>query len=209
MAYPLLYGPAKKSAARKRKESRAMRDERVSASAAERQDRVYGAFWQIWDEHSERLRRLSLRWLGNPADAEDALSATKLKVMAHFAREAPALDHPGAWLARLLYTACMDTYRSRGREDRWRERGGEPGELPFAEQIPASLPSPEQALLGREEGRRVVRLVRQLPPPWRQAFLARCVHSQSYSTIAHEAGATRENIRKRVQLARAYLRARL
>lgn len=144
---------------------------------------------------------------GNRADAEDALSAVKLKAMRYFSSRSEVILNERAWLSRLLYNVCMDLYRRRG-------HGEQAGlaELDQAlEEARQEKPerSPEQCLLERELYRQVEGLLRELPPNWRHAFLERFLREESYGEIARKAGTTEANIRKRVQLARAFLRERL
>jgi RNA polymerase sigma factor (sigma-70 family) len=165
-------------------------------------------FWRIWSSHHEYLFGLSLRWMrGNRADAEDALSAVKLKAVRHLEAPGPAILNERAWLSRLLYNVCMDLYRRRGR-----------GEPPVPAELDRSLEdvrkeaperSAEQRLLERELYRRIEGLLGELPPNWRHAFIERFLREESYGEIARKAGTTEANIRKRVQLARAFLRERL
>jgi RNA polymerase sigma factor (sigma-70 family) len=177
-------------------------------SAAPLGARSYEDFWTLWKSHGEILHRLSLRWLkGRDADAEDALSVTKLKAMSHFCSGTVTLVNGKAWLARLLYTTCMDIHRRRYREGE--ETIDLEDSLETVDDLAALFPSPEQRLLRREEGWHLVQLVDDLPQPWRQALVERCVHHKSYSTIAQGSGTTVANIRKRVQLARDFLRERL
>jgi RNA polymerase sigma factor (sigma-70 family) len=171
-------------------------------------DRSYEAFWLLWRSHGGFLHRLSLHWLqGRHADAEDALSIAKLKAMSHFGSGAETLINGKAWLARLLYTSCMDILRQRYREED--KAGYLENLIERADDLPALFPTPEQELLGREQGWRIAQLVDELPQPWRRALVERCIHRKPYSTIAHDSGTTGANIRKRVQLARAFLRERL
>ncbi|HEY6553565.1 MAG TPA: sigma-70 family RNA polymerase sigma factor [Vicinamibacteria bacterium] len=179
-----------------------------SATSVRLDVRSYGAFWALWRNHDEFLHRLSLRLLkGRHADAEDALSAAKLKAMSYFCSDAVAPVNARALLARLLYTTCMDIHRQRCREE---DKAGAAESLAESvDDLPALFPSPEQELLGREQRWHIARLVDELPRPWREALVERCVRRKSYSAIARESGTTGANIRKRVQLARAFLRERL
>lgn len=166
-------------------------------------------FWKTWKLHHEYLFGLCLRWTrGNRADAEDALSQAKMKALAaYFAKPEAKLDEK-AWLSRVLYTVCMDQHRRRSRRERL--NGGSLHEEAFQETVhPAGAPSPEELLLGRELHARLERLAAELPPSWHRALVERVVRERTYGDIAAEHGTTEANIRKRVQLARAYLRRRL
>jgi RNA polymerase sigma-70 factor (ECF subfamily) len=165
----------------------------------------YEVFWQVWLSHREHLLRLGLQWMrGNRADAEDVLSQTKIKAALRFGTSPLALRDPKAWLSRLLYNVCMDVYRRRAYME-------ETGNLALEEgagevHLAHPQPSPEKFLLDHEAFRAVRRGLDELPPEWRRALIERCIHCRSYQEIAEEAATTQANIRKRVQLARAFLR---
>jgi RNA polymerase sigma factor (sigma-70 family) len=165
-------------------------------------------FWQIWTVHHEYLFGLSLRLMrGNRADAEDALSVAKLKAMRYLGAHDPDLLNVRAWLSRLLYNVCMDLYRRRG-------NGEESGVADFDRMIEVAqaekpMRSPEHGLLERELYRQIESLLDELPPNWRNAFIERFLREESYEEIARRAGTTEANIRKRIQLARTFLRDRL
>jgi RNA polymerase sigma factor (sigma-70 family) len=143
---------------------------------------------------------------GHRADAEDALSTAKLKAAAHFYANPEGLKNQRAWLARLLYTCCMDLHRWRRREETKTSTLTEDLDILAAA---ADLSSPEKQMLDLELQVRLARLLDELPEPWRNAVLARCLAQQSYEEIARQAGTTPANVRKRVQLARALLKRRL
>lgn len=167
----------------------------------------YETFWGVWEAHRELLGRLSLHWMrGRPADAEDALSAVKLKAILHFRSRTPGILNERAWLIRLLYTTCIDSYRKRSREQGWTE--GLECVLESGEAVSGSL-SPEERILQRERLSRVSELLEELPGPWREAIVEHCLRRRSYAEIARESGMTQANVRKRVQLARDFLRRRL
>lgn len=161
-----------------------------------------GPFWHLWMAHFDALLRLSLRWMGGDrADAEDALSTAQLRALDKFGTFAASIEHPGAWLSRLLHNVCMDIHRRR------KQRETLAGTVPWDSladqaQSPGSLPSPEQRLLRRELRCEILRSIDALPPTWREAFLGRFLHRRSYGEIARRESASEANVRKRVQLAR-------
>ena len=163
------------------------------------------AFWPVWLSHREYLLRLGLQWMrGNQADAEDVLSQTKVKAALRFGASPLALRDPRAWLSRLLYNVCMDVHRRRAYME-------ETGSLTLEEDseqahLTREQPSPEKSFLDHEAVDAVRRGLDELPPQWRKALIERCIHCRSYQEIAEEAATTQANIRKRVQLARAFLR---
>ena len=164
-------------------------------------------FWNLWLTHCSFLQGLSLRWMrGCRADAEDALSITKLKAAAHFCAYPEGLQNHRAWLARLLYTSCMDLHRRRRREKTTTDNLYE--DVAIRSEAD-DRPSPEKQVLDLELRVRLARLLDELPEPWRNAVLKRGLAQKSYEEIARQAGTTPANVRKRVQLARALLKRRL
>jgi RNA polymerase sigma factor (sigma-70 family) len=174
----------------------------------ERDPESYEEFWKIWKLHASYLSGLCLRWTrGNSADAEDALSQAKTKALAAYLKGRETLLDERAWLGRVLYTVCMDQYRQKSR----REVLLAPGLQEALEGLPvrSSGPSPEDRLLRHELSGQLGRLAGELPSSWYSALVERVVHEKPYPDIAAAHGTTEVNIRKRVQLARAYLRRRL
>jgi RNA polymerase sigma factor (sigma-70 family) len=165
------------------------------------------SFWNLWLTHCSFLQGLSLRWMrGCQADAEDALSTAKLKAAVHFCAYSEDLQNHRAWLARLLYTSCMDLHRWRRRERTTTDNLLE--DVAMLSEADAR-PSPEKQVLDLELRARLARLLDELPEPWRNAVLERGLGQKSYEEIARQAGTTPANVRKRVQLARALLKRRL
>lgn len=71
-----------------------------------------GAFEELYSRHAPRLYNVSLRMLGNAADAEDAVQDTFLvahKRLDTFRGEAAL----GTWLYKLAVNQCLDRLRSR------------------------------------------------------------------------------------------------
>jgi RNA polymerase sigma factor (sigma-70 family) len=162
------------------------------------------AFWDTWENHHDYLFHLSLRWMrGNRADAEDALSSAQLKAAASFRCGPSGVRNEKAWLSRILHNACMDIYRGR--------RAATEVDFEDLEDLPdtnitARCTSPEEAVLKRELLHRFQEVLTMLPKHWRTAFIERCLLGSSYGDIAERAETTQANIRKRVQLARAFVR---
>jgi len=168
---------------------------------------AYEIFWNVWETHCALLFRLSLHWTqGRRADAEDALSVAKLKAFLRFGARSSDIINERAWLIRLLYTTCIDMYRKRSREQ---ARAEDLERVLDSGEVMSGALSPEQRILQNERSARVSELFEELPGPWREAMVERCLRRKSYGEIARESGTTPANVRKKVQLARAFLRRRL
>jgi RNA polymerase sigma factor (sigma-70 family) len=169
------------------------------------------AFWGVWNEHQDYLRRHSLRWMSNnTADAEDALSSAMLVAAAKYADYAPTIVNTRAWLLRLVHNVCMDHHRSRSRIDLFDELPAE--DVQDRDHLPnyqRPIAPPHQEALSDERLERVVEGLGQLTTTLSEPLLLRCLDEMSYREIAARLNCTEAAIRKRVQLARDRLRAHL
>ncbi|SMF09918.1 RNA polymerase sigma factor, sigma-70 family [Tistlia consotensis] len=177
-----------------------------------RTDGGNAAFWDVWLEHREHLRRQSLRLMsGNRADAEDALSAAMLKASQKFDDYADSIINERAWLTRLLHNACMDVYRGHKRQARWvpdAALGEEPAD-PLPQIAAENERSPEEIAVGRETLQQLEEQIRALPPNLRLPFVMRFLQNRSYEEIAGRLELTNCAVRKRIQLARERLRSKI
>jgi RNA polymerase sigma factor (sigma-70 family) len=165
---------------------------------------TFEEFWRLWRVHHEYLYGLSLRWMrGNHADAEDALSSAKLRAAHRYLTSPGTIQNERAWLSRILYNVCMDCYR------RWDTAGRGIGPVDGVAELDNGRPSAQDEMLAREMYVRLSQLLDELPQPWRTALVERFFLDRSYKEIAARARTTEANIRKRVQLARRFLRGRL
>lgn len=160
----------------------------------------------FWQQHARELRARCLAWMGGqPDDAQEAFSRAWARAAATLIerRAAPADAH--AWMLTLTYRVCMDIHRER------RRRAEEALESDAEAIGPIALvgPSdPERSALGKELSSFLKDSIRQLPPRLRDAMRI-YITSGDYGDIAARFGITGANARKRIQQARAILRARL
>ena len=133
-------------------------------------------------DNQNRLYRAALAILGDPQEAEDAVQDAFVK----FLEKAPdQLEHPGAWLMRVLVNGCKSRLRLR-----WRQT------VP----LPDTLPAP-----GPEERRELEELF-ALPPEDRAVI--HLFYYEGYSTdeIARITGRRPGTVRARLTRARQKLR---
>jgi len=157
-----------------------------------------GALWDCWRRRRDRLWRLALRWSGgDTAEAEDALGdAVVRSIIKHRVHGASVLRLE-PWLERLLHNVCVDRHR--------RRRLALDAARALAPEQPWVTAAPEHADLLR----RLAAELDGLAPALRDALVARSLDGRDYDEIAAGMGITPANARKRVQLARAALRARV
>lgn len=167
------------------------------------------AFWEVWDLHRDYLFSVCLREMGGVrADAEDALSRVMFKARARLPEHAGRINNLKAWLARLTHNFCVDIHRERRRQTRGVENIEEMADADFMS-LAHRIPTPEEMVLEREQRQRLRRLIEDLPPNLCQPFVLHFFQGVTYAEIAARLNLSNDNVRKRIQQARAFLRGRL
>jgi RNA polymerase sigma-70 factor (ECF subfamily) len=129
----------------------------------------------------------------NRADAEDAVAEAMLRAYKHI----PArLDNTEAWLTRVTINVCRDLQRTRARTEAVKAQ--------YAQLLLSEAPQDERPQVEECDPHL---MLERLPRPLREALVLRVVHSTPYDEIAARLGISPANVRKRVQHARATLRA--
>jgi RNA polymerase sigma-70 factor (ECF subfamily) len=169
--------------------------------------------------HMDALYRTALRMTGEPADAEDLVQDTYLKVTrsAHRYREGAGVR---AWLFRILTNAYIDRYRRRQRAPdtiELTESGGlynlfleslSGGDPPAA--AARGWTEPElRAFLRNVVGDEVKAALESLPPAFRIAVILRDVEGFSYREIADMLGVPVGTVMSRIFRGRKALQERL
>ena len=152
------------------------------------------SFWLLWRKHSPRLFAICLREMNrNWADAEDAVAEAMLRAHDNM----PArLDNTEAWLTRVTINICRDLQRTRAMTEAVKAQYAK---LQFTEAAQEERPQHEECDPHL--------MLERLPQPLREALVLRAVHRIPYGDIAAHLGISPANVRKRVQHARATLRA--
>jgi RNA polymerase sigma-70 factor (ECF subfamily) len=165
------------------------------------------AFWALWLRHKDRLFGICLREMsGNRVDAEDMHGQAMMRAHQTLPRFASGVRCTASWLARMTINICRDQQRARSRLAR------------AEEQLAQSVRERRRVVAfssGRAEPLRAAAgwdidpgsLIAQLPDRLRGVFILRVVQDQSYEAIADQFAITPVTARKRVQEARAWLRA--
>lgn len=164
------------------------------------------AFWPLWIEHRDQMKRIAMRLMqGNEADAEDALSTAMLRAERAF--DLDKILNPAAWFSRLVHNACIDHYRHRSRTPTL----GDAVDLPPDDAAPTAVDvqngrSGEEELLSREGLNETLCAILELPGELMEPLMLRCLAERPYDDIAREMELSNAAVRKRVQLARQYLK---
>lgn len=154
-----------------------------------------------WREHRRWIAAVLLAHMPRHAELEDLLQDVALTFVArgHELREPAALR---GWLR----TVALNTARMAARRVR----------LPVADSAGESEHLPDPAVERRERQRdaaaeadRALRLTRELPDPYREALLLRCVDGLSQKQIAETLGVPETTVETRLARARRMLRERL
>jgi RNA polymerase sigma-70 factor (ECF subfamily) len=151
-----------------------------AARAGERE-----AFGRLVEMHQRAATRLAYRLLGDPDDADGAAQDAFIKAWSNLAEFRGDCSF-GAWLSRIVLNQCRDRLKGKRlvvTEGRlWTSthaRGASPLE---AAVDPA--PGPETRAAGREIGRKIAELTRELPGMQREVFTLRYYDDRSLAEIA-------------------------
>jgi RNA polymerase sigma-70 factor (ECF subfamily) len=164
-----------------------------------------GALEALVERHRRAVFSYIVQMAPSRADAEEAFQDVWLKVMRHADRyrERNFLG----WVLRMAHNRLIDAGR-RKRPDLWLD-GAEEGEEPRVNRLPGREPSPDQALVAAETGRRVAEAVALLPPDQREVFVLRTQGEVPFKEIARIQGVSINTALARMQYALAKLRAAL
>jgi RNA polymerase sigma-70 factor (ECF subfamily) len=139
--------------------------------------------------------RLAMQYLGNAADADDAVQEAFVKVFAHMT--AYQADRSfDAWFTRILVNACHDRHRSRGRLRRWFVplAGAAPGDR-TDEAWASAAPSADRVIDGERAAADLNRAVGRLPERQRQVFLLCHLDGQAPRDVAQALGVSTATVR--------------
>ncbi len=138
--------------------------------------------------YGDLLYRVCLVQLKNPADAEDAVQDTFLRLLQK-APDFSSAEHERAWLLRVAVNLCRDRQRTRGRH----------GEISLNEEITeeaASFPPEDSGVLHALAG---------LPEKYRLALTLHYVEGYTVAEIAKVIGRTPSAVKMRLSKGRALL----
>lgn len=179
-----------------------------AAIAAEAKLAAEQQFWELWLTHQDQLRKQCMHMMsGNLADAEDALSSAMLRASQKFVEYSGSIMNEKAWLSKLVHNVCIDQYRQRKRTY-YQALEGDATEQVEEAMFSGPQPSPEEVALGREQVATLEACLEKLSSNLRVPLMLRCVEGWSYPDIAAELDLRADTVRKRVQLARDFLRGR-
>lgn len=168
---------------------------------------IDSAFWKKWQDNQDYLYRCCRKWMGNPTDAEDALSRAMLKAWEKARDGTDDIKNFKAWLTKLTYNLCADIHRERNRGTLGVDSLdtiaiGNESELISQEETPV------RAAMRGEVELFFRKAIDELPDRLRETFLLHFESGLSYPEIAEQLGISYDNVRKRISQARPILRQR-
>ena len=164
------------------------------------------AFWELWRQYQDDiLFRCSLRWMrGDYEDAEDALSAASIKAYKGLQTSPDEIANVKGWLLRLLRNHCIDVGRERERRLRVMQLV-EDIDRGF-ETATTKQQSVEDVVSRCEIAHHIIQAIDDLPGRLREPARLRFLSEMPHRDIALQLNLSPENVRKRLQQARALLR---
>ena len=140
--------------------------------------------------HLDDVFTLARYLMRNAADAEDAVQECYLRALRHFdSYRGPAMK---PWLLAILRNVCNAEFARRSKQEVPADDVTKPSrqrKQPPLWQEPQA--SPEAALLRRQDGDTIRRLVAALPQPFREAIVLREVNNLSLSARSPKSPACR------------------
>jgi RNA polymerase sigma-70 factor, ECF subfamily len=157
------------------------------------------AFERLLLRYQDRVYRLALRMVGDPAEAEDIAQEVFLTAWRHL----PALADPAAvrtWLFRIAHRQCLVLFRTR------RTHPTEPtAAFPDSAPMTGGAFDPPRVAEAGAGVRALGAALAGLPPPQRAVWLLAEVHGLPFAEIAEVVGTTEQAVRGRLCRARSRL----
>jgi RNA polymerase sigma-70 factor, ECF subfamily len=146
----------------------------------------------------------AFRFLGNAADAEDAVQDALLSACKHFA-QFRGEARISTWLTAIVTNAArMQLRRRRGVYLSFEQQDAEDG-LALSERLAASQPGPEELCRTTEAHVRLLKGVSQLSPPLRRAFQLRDIDGLTTKETADALGLPEGTVKAQIARARMTL----
>jgi RNA polymerase sigma-70 factor (ECF subfamily) len=141
---------------------------------------------------------ITLRAMKDRSAAEDAAQDTFVKAYVHLDAYNPEYRF-STWISRIAQNTCTDMFRKS------REYAG----LEEAEEMADPGPSPEEALLEREQAKSLSAAVSSLEEMYREPLMMYHASGMQYDEIAERLGIPMSRVKNRIFRARRMLRVRI
>ncbi len=152
-----------------------------------------------------RFRRIAMRWLRNPEDAEDAVQDAMLSAFTHIARF-DGRAKMSTWLMAIVINAVRMQIRCRPRGQMLSlDQSAAKGRWTMSEVLADPRPGPEQTLEQRELRAIVIKLTGSLPPSQQAALQLRLWDNVSIQKAAQTLGVPEGTVKAQLARGRAKL----
>lgn len=169
------------------------------------QQRDPQTFARFFDTHVDRVYRLALGMLGQPADAEEVVQATFLSAFEAIQRFEPHAQL-STWLYRIAYNHALMALRRRHPEESLPD---EQESLPLPATFVDWSTLPEERLLSEEVREMLFAAISELPERLRAAFVLRDIEALTTAECAQVQGISESACKVRLHRARLLLRETL
>lgn len=179
-----------------------------SLTLAGRLDEARDTFSDLVAAHQRPALRLALYLLRDPAEADEAVQDSFVKVFTHIATYREDMPFE-AWFRRILVNTCRDRRKARVRRQRWEFSGeaGDDSSWSVLENAAAATPTPEQRVLSRETGQTVLKAIDALPARQREVLLLCHAEGRSPKEVGALTGLNESTVRVHLFRALRKLRA--
>ena len=168
------------------------------------------ALAEFYDRHSRLAYSVLMRILRNPADAEEVLQETFVRVWSRAETYDALLGSPAAWVMRIARNRAIDLLRARRtRADIAVERAAHAGDDAPRFLEPITADTPETALEGRTMAAVVRTALATLTPAQRELIEAAFFEGYTHAELADRFGVPLGTVKTRIRSGLAAIRGRL
>ena len=165
------------------------------------------AFETLVERYQQQVYHLTLRMVGNDADAQDLAQEAFVRAWRGLG-SFQFTSQFSTWLYRLTSNICIDFLRAQKRRkvvSLTMLRDDEDSQW----DLPDSDPLPEQQMIAAEEREALSRAFASLDPEFRQILTLRIVNGCSYQQISQILGVAEGTVKSRISRAREQLRKKM
>jgi RNA polymerase sigma-70 factor, ECF subfamily len=168
------------------------------------------ALAEFYDRHSRLAYSVLMRILRNPADAEEVLQETFVRVWSRADTYDALLGSPAAWVMRIARNRAIDLLRARrARANIAVERAAHGGDDAPRSLEPITADTPETELEGRTMATVVRTALATLTPAQRELIEAAFFEGYTHAELADRFGVPLGTVKTRIRSGLAAIRGRL
>jgi len=158
----------------------------------------------LYDETSRLVYAMALRFLNEPADAEEVTLDVYMQVWRNAASYNDKRANVDTWLVMLARSRAIDRLRSR------KIRTSREDPIPDRAEFPSSHPTPEESTESSLQRERIRLALSSLPPEQRQALelavFSGLTHHELAATLKQPLGTVKTRVRQGMIKIRAFLK---